>query len=156
MLHLYGWLLWFSKKKCPFECNIENCLRCTDDGQKCIACKQNFDPSTEGLCIPLRILSSCEDESSVTDEGVCTPSCGLPFTCAKEKSGSWACVHPRCVKIINGEKQVCGLKGTCTRAGSCICDDPHTWDFLFNVCTRLDKVFTVFYLRHTRLLPTVL
>ncbi|KAE8304742.1 High cysteine membrane protein Group 2 [Giardia duodenalis] len=116
-------------KKCPFECNIENCLRCTDDGQKCIACKQNFDPSTEGLCIPLRILSSCEDESSVTDEGVCTPSCGLPFTCAKEKSGSWACVHPRCVKIINGEKQVCGLKGTCTRAGSCICDDPHTWDF---------------------------
>lgn len=119
--------------KCPFSCEIKGCLRCTDDGKRCVVCAQDMELSNEGLCVSPQVLSSQANKDPIAEEGICTPSCGLPFACAKDKSGSWVCAHPRCIKTQNGEKQICGLKGTCTRAGTCVCDDPNTWEFC-SVC----------------------
>lgn len=115
--------------KCSFNCNIENCLRCTDDGKTCVVCVENTVSSNEGICVPTQLLSSHTDNNLTTDEKECDPRCGPPFVCAKGQSGKWICAHPRCVKTQGGEKQICGLKGTCTRAGACICDDPNSWEF---------------------------
>lgn len=114
---------------CSFKCDIENCISCADDGKTCTACVEDMVPSNDGICIPSQMLLAHIDDDSAMEGNTCNPDCGLPFACAKDKSGSWICAHPRCVKTHDGEKQICGLKGTCTRAGACICDDPNSWEF---------------------------